>query len=107
MKTRDEIEAILRTEIERALMSQEAAKIEYRKVLDELSRDNPSCEAVDRLEEARRAETAARDQLWRSLLRLNEFCRDGTVPADLMREDLKESGEQRPNNGGRVRVAGN
>lgn len=81
--TNVQIEAILRAEVERASIRSDSTQYEYRKILAKLRHDNLSPDEIDRLDQASRAEIAARQELWAALSRLDAFCQKGTVPEDL------------------------
>ena len=69
MTSRKEIERILRAELDRAVLCEQDASIQYRKILDELAHGSPSSKDIDRLEEAAETELAARSAMWTALVR--------------------------------------
>jgi len=83
MASREEIERILRTELDRAVLCVHDVRIQYRKILDELAHGSPSSKDIDRLEEAAEIELAARSAMWTALVRFSDFLKKGTIPDNL------------------------
>ena len=83
MALREEIERILRAELDRAVLCEQDARIQYRKILDELAHGSPCSKDIDRLEEAAETELAARSAMWTALVRFSDFSKKGTIPDDL------------------------
>ncbi|MGA2712521.1 MAG: hypothetical protein ABSG41_05390 [Bryobacteraceae bacterium] len=83
MASREEIESILRTALERTAVCQQDAGLQYRKILDELAHGSPSSKDIDRLMEAAETELAARGAMWKALGRFTDFSKKGIIPDDL------------------------
>ena len=81
MAKRDDMEAILRAEVERLHIQHEAAKVAYKSILDDLSHRGGSREGVDRLMEAHRAEMGAPEVLERCF-GLLDLSRNKIIPEE-------------------------
>jgi uncharacterized protein YerC len=88
-----QVEAILRAELDRAQMRDDAAHYEYRKILAELCHPGLSPNEIDRLDQASRAEMAARQELWSATARLDAFIQNGMVPEDLRALSERQQGQ--------------
>jgi hypothetical protein len=83
MASREEIERILRAELDNAILCAQDAAMRYRKILDELAHGSPCSKDANRIEEAAETELAARGAMWKALLRFTDFSHKGKIPDDL------------------------
>jgi|SRR6266851_5631607 len=89
----ERVDKILRDDFDAALLERDAASEVFDKVIHEIPSGLPHPDGAQRIKNASRALSAARDKMIAAMIRLREFQNRGIVPEDLQKKPAqKESG---------------
>jgi hypothetical protein len=80
-----EIEEILKRDLEKATSYHKLARSDFEVITSDIPSGLPHPDGTQRIQNAARAQTAARNALLRALTRFNEFVITGRIPDDLDR----------------------
>jgi len=83
MRSREEIEEILRAELERARSRCKGARAEFTRVCNDIPSGIPHPDGTQRILNASREQTAAQEAFAAALKRFNAFILRGEIPDDL------------------------